>query len=316
MSGFQSNNTEHLTRSNLWSSQLKEILREDLLAQKYVKMLDFPDGDTLNIPSIGQAEVSDYTEGAPVKYTAMDTGNFTFSITEYKQTGTYITEKAKQDLFYSSQLVAAFVPEQMHALSVAMETDVLRVGPEAQTATSLNAINGGNHRFIGGGTSETIDVADFSRAKYALQKANVPLSNLTAIVDPSVAFKLETQTNIVNLSSPNPKWGNIVNTGGTTGMRFVTNVYGFDVWTSDFLKKNIAETINGKSTTVGVANLFFSAAPNVLPFVGAVRQAPKVDSEFNKDFQREEYVVTCRYGYKLYRPENLVTIITDTDQVS
>jgi hypothetical protein len=65
-------------------------------------------------------------------------------------------------------------------------------------------------------------------------------------------------------------------------------------------------------TTNGVANYFFSAAPDVLPFVGAIRQAPKVDSEYNKDLQREEYVTTCRYDFKLFRPENLVTVLSAT----
>jgi hypothetical protein len=49
--------------------------------------------------------------------------------------------------------------------------------------------------------------------------------------------------------------------------------------------------------------------------MGAWRQMPKVDGEWNKDFQREEYVTTARYGLKVYRPENLVVVITDTDQV-
>ena len=62
-------------------------------------------------------------------------------------------------------------------------------------------------------------------------------------------------------------------------------------------------------------NLFFSAASDVLPIVGAIRQAPKVDSSYNKDAQREEYVTTCRYAFKLYRPENMVVVVTDTDQV-
>ena len=34
-----------------------------------------------------------------------------------------------------------------------------------------------------------------------------------------------------------------------------------------------------------------------------------------KDRQRDEYVVTARYGFDLYRPESLVTVVTDTDQV-
>lgn len=316
MSGFSTANNEHLIRSNLWSSQLKEVLEDDLIAMKYVDMItDFPDGDTINIPSIGQAEVLDYAEGQAVRYTAMDTGNFTFTITAYKASATYITEKMKQDSFYMSRLVSSFVPKQHRALAKAMEVDVLAVGPDGQTASSLNTINGGNHRFVGGGTNETIAVRDFQRAKFALEKANVPLTNLIAIVDPSVEFELATQTNLVNVSN-NPQWEGIVRNGISTGMRFINNVYGFDVYVSNNLKSGMAETINGLSVTTGVANLFFSASADVLPFVGNIRQQPKVDSEFNKDQQREEFVTTCRYGFKLFRPENLVVVLTDDDQVA
>jgi hypothetical protein len=102
--------------------------------------------------------------------------------------------------------------------------------------------------------------------------------------------------------SNNPQWEGVVSSGIATGMRFVKNIYGFDVYTSNY---------TAAGTTSAVAqNMFFSAAGDVLPFVGAFRQMPKVDSEFNKDFQREEYVTTARYGVKLYRPENLVVCET------
>jgi len=106
-----------------------------------------------------------------------------------------------------------------------------------------------------------------------------------------------------------------VSSGISTGMKFISNVYGFDVYVSQNLKTGVNETIGGVTSGAGVANLFFSAAPDVLPFVGSIRQSPKVDSEYNKDMQREEYVTTCRYGFKLYRPENVVVVVTDTDQV-
>lgn len=315
MAGFSTANNEHLIRSQLWSSQIKEVLLEELMGLKYVDWItDFPDGDTLNIPSIGQAEIQDYVEDQAIRYTAMDTGNFTFTINKYKSSATYITEKMKQDSFYMSRLVSSFVPKQNRAIMKAMEVDLLAVGPDGQTASNLNVINGADHRFIGHGTSEVIALEDFARAKYALQKANVPMTNLVAIVDPSVEFELSTLTNLVNVSN-NPRWEGIVRDGMTTGTKFVMNVYGFDVYVCQNLKSGIAETIDGLTTTTGVANLFFSAAGDVLPFVGNIRQQPKVDSEFNKDLQREEYVTTARYGFKLYRPENLVTIITDTDQV-
>lgn len=310
MSGFMTTNTDHLIRANLWSARLKEKFESELYAQRYIDWLtEFPDGDTWNIPSIGDPEVLDYEEGQAIRYTAMDTGNFTFQITEYKQSATFITEKMKQDSFWSDQLIGKFIPKQHRAIMENMETQVLNIGPAAQLAGNPNEINGARHRFVAGGTGGTIVPEDFAKAKYALQKADVPMTNLVAIVDPSVEFALSTMTNLVNVSN-NPRWEGIVETGMSTGMRWITNVYGFDVYTSNFLPKGITETIAGDAITGGVASVFFSATPDALPFMGAVRQAPKVDSEFNKDLQREEYVTTTRYGFKLYRPENLVTVLS------
>ena len=42
---------------------------------------------------------------------------------------------------------------------------------------------------------------------------------------------------------------------------------------------------------------------------------PMVDAEFNKDKQREEFVTTARYGLDLFRPENLVTVLTDITSI-
>lgn len=305
-------NTEHLIRAELWSTQLKEAFEDELFALRYVDWLEgFPDGDMFHIPSIGQAEVQNYEEGQAVTYGQLPTGDFTFRITEYKQSGHAITNKMKQDSYLFSQLVSKFVPKQHRAIMKVMEMDCLRVGVDRQTAGNLNSINDAPHRWVGTGASDTISVEDFARARYALQKANVPMTGLVAIVDPSVEFAMNTQSNVVNLMSPNPAWQPIVNTGIGTGMQFKFNLYGFDVYVSQNLKSGISETIDGRAVADGVANLFFSTAPEALPIVGAVRQPPKVDSEYNKDLQREEYVTTCRYGLDLYRPENFVTVLTD-----
>lgn len=317
MSGFNTGNGAHLIRSNLWSAQLKDFFEAELMGMQYVDMIsDFPDGTTLNIPSVGQAEVLDYVEGQAVRYTSMDTGNFTFTIDQYKSSATFITEQMKQDSFYMSKLVSSFVPKQNRAIQASMEAKILNVGPLAQTAANVNAINGASHRWIGSGTNETIAPQDFAKALFALQKANVPLTNLVAIVDPSVEYALNTMTNLVNVSN-NPKWEGVIASGLSSGMRFMKNIYGFDVYTSQYLHTNTAtENIGTPTTAVGaVNNLFFSAASDAKPIVGAIRQAPKVDSEYNKDLQREEYVTTARYGFKLYRPENMVVVITDVDQV-
>jgi HK97 family phage major capsid protein len=318
MSGFSTQTDEHLIRSNLWSTELKEMLLEDLMMMQYVRMIDqFPDGQTLNIPSIGQMEAQDYVEGNAIKYTAMDTGNFQFSIDEYKSAATFITNKEKQDSFYFSQLVASFVPKMHRAIAKSMEINIMEKINAGQTATSLNTINGGDHRFVASGSNQVLQPKDFARAKYALQKANVPMVNLVAIVDPSVEFALSTLSNIVQVAN-NPKWEGIVRDGMSTGMRFSMNVFGFDVYVCQNLPQITAgEEIDSVSVnSSGVGNLFFSAASDVVPVVGQVRQPPTVESSYEKDLQREEYVTTARWGFKLYRPENMVMVLSATDQVA
>jgi len=317
MSGFTTDTIDHVYRANLWTSQLKQRFDDILAGWRYVSMLsDFPDGDTWNQPSLGQAVVSDYVENSAVRYNAMDTGNFTFSITEYKQSGTYVSNKFKQDSYYISQIMAAIPREIEYALMASVEAKLLADGPNGQTASDLNVINDARHRWVASGPNDTIALEDFAFAQYALQKANMPQSNLVALVDPSVAMTINRLTNIVNVSN-NPSWEGIINTGmNPTGLRFVKNVYGFDVYTSNFLKSGMSETIDGNAVTNGVANLFFSAAPGPsMPLIGAIRQPLKIESKYNMDLQREEFVTTLRYGSKLYRPENMVVVLSDKTQV-
>lgn len=321
MSGMTSGNTSLLTRAELWSSELKETLKDDLMMMGFVDMLDeFPDGDQFNIPSIGDAQVDDYAEDTDVQYRPLDTGEFTFTIDEYLSSGTYITRKAEQDMFYMNQLVSSFVPKQRRAILEHFEGTVLEK-PEAVLGATTNgqyAINGAYHRFAGG-NSGAIELADFAYALYALKKANVPQTNLIAIVDPSVEYIFNTTSTLVQVSD-NPRWEGIIADGIATGMRFVKNVYGFDVYTSNYLptvtdgalpERDGSTTFNAGAVTAK-ANYFFSAAPDVLPWKAAWRQEPMVDTEWNKDKQRTEFVTTARYGSKLYRPENMVSVVANT----
>lgn len=307
----------HLTRSQLWTGQLKDILQDELAGQGYVRWLtDFPDGDQINIPSIGEATVRDYLENSAATYDSLDTGNFTFEITEYKQSGLYITEKARQDSFYAAQLEASFVPKESRALAEVVETDIFALAAGGasggQTADDANTINGAAHRKAGGGASNIIAFSDFARMLFALKRANVPDRNLIAIVDPSVEFAINNLSNVTALTNDNQRWDNIVEDSIASGMRFSKNIYGFDVYVSNYLATNTV-TEFGITAGLGVANIFMSAAsPDILPFIGAWRQPPKVDSEYNKDFQREEYLTTARYGLKVYRPENLGVVVTTT----
>lgn len=316
-------NSSQLIRSEVWSSELKDVLKDDLMAQNFVRWLDqFPDGDQFTIPSIGEHAIRDYNEDGEIVFDPIDKGEFNFVISEYVSAATYITDKNKQDMYYAAEFEASFVPKQRRAINEKLETDILALANQ-QTASDPNTINGAAHRFVGNGGSNgarTMLPADFSRAKFALKKAKVPLINLIAIVDPSVAHHLETLTDLVNVTN-NPKWEGIIASGITTGMRFIRNVYGFDVWESNYVASSAvaSETINTRAVSAanGVANVLFAAAGgDVNPFVGAWRQEPMVEFERNVKRKRDEYSTTARYGLDLFRPENLVVCLTDDNTVA
>jgi hypothetical protein len=325
MAGLTTGVTPLLIRSNVWSNQLKDVLTDELSAQGFVDWMQMPDtGATLNIPSMGDLDVNDYAEDTAVQYTALATGNFQFSITEYLSSATYITLKERQDSMYAARLEASFVPKQHRAIAVRLEGDILDQGqpgtPNGQTTANANQINGADHRWVGSDTAnsnKTLGFKDFAKALFALKKANIPQTNLCAIVDPSVEYHFNTLSQTLDVTY-NPMWDGIIKSGVASGMRFSRNIYGFDVYVSNYLSIIAAgETINTvASGTNAVANLFFSCAPDVRPFIGAWAQTPRVDSEFNKDFQREEYVTTCRYGVKLYRPENFITVLSSTNVIA
>ncbi len=312
-SGFTTLTNEHFIRANIYSQEITRAFQDDLFAMRFVRTItDFPDGTTLNIPRLGTAETADFAEGQAIKYNKFDTGNFTFTIDQYKYSATSISNKFKRDSFWSGEIQAAFAPEQHRALMKGFETRVWNRANAAQTASNQNIINNAQHRWVASGASNTLALKDFFLAEYALRKANVPMRNLVAIVDPSVAYAIESLTNVTSLLSPVPKWNAIASEGLVTGFQFRFSIGGFDVYVSNYLANGIAETVNSKSVTTGVANLFFSAEPGqTTPFIAAFRQMPTVESDYNKDLQQSEFLTICEYGVGVYRPENLCVVLSD-----
>jgi len=283
MAGFDyAKVNEHLVRTEVWSNELKEVLQEMLIGTKYVRFLEgFGDGNQLTIPSLGELPVRQADEDSPATYDSADTGEFTFSIDRYPEVATFISDRAKQDSFYYQQLIGA------------------------------------PHRFIASGTTNTtLSLDDFAKAKFSLDKASAYGARV-AIIDPSQEYVLNTLTNLVQVQN-NPQFEGIVTSGmtATGSMRFIRNIYGFDVYVSNFLATPTDTAINADargsiSTPANPrTNIFMAVGGDLTPFVGAWRQMPRIEYERNKDMRRDEYVMNARYGLKLYRPECLVSVIS------
>jgi hypothetical protein len=313
MSGNTTSNTQSLIRSELWAEQLEEILHEQLLGTPYVRQIDFPDGSAFTMPSLGTALVRDLPETADITFDPLDTGEVTITMNDPVQAANSVKKVLMEDSMWAADLMAAIAPLQAQAIMERFETDVLSLANQQFNGTGdANAINGFDHRLIGTGTNETMSPRDFSYAKLALTKAKIPTTGLIAIVDPTVAHTIETSTNLVNVSN-NPRWEGIIESGIEQNMRFVKNIYGFDVFESNLLA-DANETIGSLTTTAGKANIFMSAAnERLLPFVLAWRRRPMLETDSPLVKQEEQIVTTARWGTGLVRDENLVVVLTDTD---
>ena len=312
MSANNTGNTQALIRDQLWQRQLEETLHEMLMGTPYVRQLDFPDGDSFIMPSIGTAVVRNLPEDVEVTFDALDTGEQVFTLDAPVVAATSISEVLMEDSLWASDLLATVPVEHAQAIMERFESDVFALAGTQTDASNGAAIAGIEHRRRGHGSSNHIDPKDFAYAGYALKKAKIPNANLVAIVDPSVAYDIETSTNLVNVSN-NPRWEGVIESGMSNNMRFVKNVYGFDVYESNLLAES-TETLDGQTFTNGKQNMFLSASRDMLlPFAVAWRRRPKMDREFDFRRREEQIVTTARWGRKLVREDNLIVTVTEAD---
>lgn len=315
MSLIDTTNSDVLIRTNVWNEVLKERLTEKLMGQSLVTMVDFKDGDTLNIPSIGQfVAQKDYVDGNSIEFQSPDLGNFTFSITESDAVGFALTDRHKEDVYYAQEALAKYMAEAERSLDEQVETEIMKIINSGQTASDLNSINGAAHRFVASGPNDTLTTKDLRRAKFGLKKANVPLSSLVAIVDPSCEEALRVDTDIQAVIQNTEAYSNLVTSGFSNDLNFIGSYEGIDIYTSNFLPSVGSETIDSVAVANGVANYVFSADSSVEALMFGWRRMPDMEYFRNSNKRQDEYSGSQRYGTALYREEAVATILTDSTQ--
>lgn len=114
----------------------------------------------------------------------------------------------------------------------------------------------------------------------------------------------------------------IITEGFAKDHKFVRNIFGFDIWTSNFLPlKTATEALNASSynlanTTAAigdVANLFMCVSDDsTKPIMHAWRRAPKTEGWRDNEERADKYQVTSRFGLGAQRVDTLGTILTTT----
>ena len=276
----------------------------------YRNVSDFGMGTTLNIKTIGAAQVQEVSENTPLTYNPIETGNVTLQITDYIGDAWFVTDILRQDGSQIDALMAARAQEATRAIAENFETRYLAVANDAQTATDGNLINGFAHRIVGTGTNNTMSEDDLIALSLAFDEANVPNMGRIGIVSPSVRATFQKKVIITNQVDMNPTNQSLMENGFAENHQFVISIHGWNLWVSTFLKDIASETIGADTATDAKANVFMCIMDDqTKPMMVAWRQQPKVEGERNKDLQRDEFVTTARWGVGVQRVDTLGIIL-------
>jgi len=316
-------NTTAFIEATQYSQFILENLHDYLLPEgMWRDVTDFGSGTTLNIKTVGTVTLQDAAEDTPLNYSPIDTGTLQLTITDYVGDAWKVSDDLREDGSQVDTLMAMRAMESTRALGENHESRFLAVANAAHTAANLNLVNGRPHRWVAGGAGASTRVAtldDFISMKLAFDKANAPASGRIAIVDPVVEASLNSISNLVSVSN-NPMFEGIVTEGFARDHKFVRNIFGWDVYTSNFLPTLTAqEALNGSSYNLAndtaeigdVANVFMCVADDSCkPIMHAWRRAPQTEGWRDQEERADKYQVTSRFGFGAQRVDTLGVLLT------
>lgn len=317
MSGNTTGNQSPLIKAQVYSELMLEQLTAGFLPDVlYRDVSDFGDGDTLYIPTMGETVIRDYVEDADVVFDAIDTGQVTLTITDYKSAGTYVTDKLKDDAYKAAQLEASIPGLHLRLIKEHWETALLAAVNAAQTASDPNNVNGFNHRWVAssGTTNGVLTLDDLIYLKLAFDEANCPEEGRVLIVPPVGEASINKQI-AGQAYSYNPQFQGIFETGLAKLGRFMRSIFGFDIYVSTRLPvKNTSETINGFAgndtlTTSRVCLALCVGDDMTTPIMGAMRRQPSAEGFRNTHKKRDEYSTTARWGFGAQRLDTAACIL-------
>jgi len=275
----------------------------------YRNISDFTHGSTLNIKTVGSVTLQEAAEDTPLIYSPIESGEITFTISEYVGDAWYITDDLREDGNQIEILQASHAQEQTRALQERFETDFLKAAAAPYVAASDELpVNGFGHFIVSGETNDVFNLDFLVDMRLAFDKANVPAEGRVFICDPVVEATLAKNVSIAN--DVTPFAASIMEKGLASGQRFFGTWFGWTLLTSNRL--HVADADNGvTSITGGVYNLCMCILDDqVKPMMGAWRRMPKAEGERSKDYARDEFVIRSKYGFGVQRMDSMGAIVT------
>lgn len=271
-------NSQAFIEAEQYSSFILNNLHDGLLPETFYRNVsDFGSGTTLHIKTVGSVTIQEAAEDTPLVYNPIESGEVSLQITNYVGDAWYVTDDLREDGSQIEQLMSARSVESTRALQETFESRFLSVCNAAQTNANPNTINGFAHRIASAETNNVFALKHLIAMRLAFDKANVPDSGRVFICDPVVEATLNGLVTITHDVSPFGEM--ILKEGMARGQRFVMQLFGWDIITSNRLPTG---TFSDGTTSVtgGVANIFMCVLDdNTKPIMAAWRRMPKVEGK-------------------------------------
>lgn len=324
LTGKLASASQAFVEAQVYSQFILDNLPDVLLPEGFYRdVSDFGSGTTLNIKTVGTVTLQDAAEDVPLVFNPIDTGTINLTITAYLGDAWRVSDDLREDGAQIETLMGMRAMESTRAFGEHHESRFLAVANLAQTNANVNLVNGRPHRWVAGGsggTTRVMTISDFIAMKLAFDKANAPASGRIAVVDPIVEATLNSLTNLVNVSN-NPMFEGMVTTGFAQTHKFVRNIFGWDVYTSNFLaSKTATEALDASgyglandTAEIGdKANIFMCVADDSCkPIMHAWRRQPRTEGWRDEEVRSDKFQVTSRFGFGAQRLDTLGVIFTD-----
>lgn len=300
-----------------YSQFILQNLHDGLLpGTLYRNVTDFPNGTTLNIKTVGSAVIQEITENEDITYNPIESGNVQLQISDYIGDAFFVSDVMRQDGAQVEQLLSMRASEGTRAIQETFESRFLAALNAAQTDDDPNDVNSFSHRFLGSGTSETMAEGDLIDMRLAFDKANAPQAGRIALVDPVVAATFSKRSLLMsNFDAASPLFQALIKDGFDKEHKFVTELHGWQIWTSNRLPRLAAGAgVDGTDsvTNAGVANIFMCVADDQCkPGMVAWRQTPSTETDRDISKGRDEFVTKTRWGDGAQRVDTLGVVVTD-----
>ena len=310
------------SRAFIESEQYSEFvllnLHDGLLPDSYYRNVsDFGNGTTLHIKTIGTVTLQEAAEDTPLIYNPIESGEIQLTISQYKGDAWYVTDDLREDGTNVDLLIAQRASEGTRAFQEIFETDFLAIGAKLYAAsnTAFN-VNGFAHKIVSAAGNNIFQLSHLIKMRLAFDKANVPAEGRIFLCDPVVEATLNGLVNITSQTTPFA--AGILENGLAKNHKFLMNLYGWDIITSNRLYVyGPSQTDGTTSLAGGVMNMFMCIADDqTKPIMLAWRRMPKSEGERNKDRARDEHVMRARYGFGVQRTDTMGCLVTSATAIA